>query len=284
MTRAKPSDRETLTPADAKAWLRSAPFPGYPALVLHGLIVLAANAYVFRLLISGQLPPAGLILLVAIEFLGLMVLLRLLGAAVPPSDWFEAPKPLRAQLPIFAFLPFWCGGAYSLTLVVIDGWGDMLVYFREPQVWFDTGLVWALAISFGLALCGGLNDWLRYRRLGPPYIPSAASDTLARLLTLIFGGIPFAMPFFIVAFGGIKAVEWVFKRAKRDLNQSVLGAVAFIACAYGGFAIVGLLIGAGVDGWSIGFVLAKLLAELALVAIPLVMREVASEDVQPAKP
>ena len=50
----------------------------------------------------------------------------------------------------------------------------------------------------------------------------------ARYLTLIFGGIPFAMPFFVVVIGGFKAIEFLMRRARVAPGQSVLGALAMI--------------------------------------------------------
>jgi tetrahydromethanopterin S-methyltransferase subunit F len=50
-----------------------------------------------------------------------------------------------------------------------------------------------------------------------------------------------------------------------------------IVVAHAGFALVSLLIASGVAGWAIGYVLAKLIAELMVAAIPLVMAKVARD-------
>lgn len=270
------SDGDTLTRADAQAWLRQFPFPGWAALGLHALSVLAGNGVVLWLLQSGRLPGAGLILLVVLEFILLMVLARLLAWPVPHAQWFEPPQPWRKVLPLFAFLAVWAGGAYAITLVMIDGWGDFLAFFRDPSAWHRTGLGWALGITATLAVVGGLGDLLRWKRRGPPYMSSLSMDTMARLLTLIFGAIPFAVPFFVVGLGGIKGVEYLAKRARVDPGQSLLAGVAALAVAAVAFQLVGWLIASGVTGWALGYVLAKCLSELLVVAVPLVMREAAA--------
>lgn len=272
----KASGGDTLTREDARAWLRHFPFPGWPALGLHALAVLAGNGVVLWLLQSGRLPGAGLILLVVLEFILLLVLSRLLAWPVPRAQWFEPPQPWRKVLPLFAFLAVWAGGAYSITLVMIVGWADFLAYFRDPAAWHRTGLAWALGITALLAVVGGIGDLLRWRRLGPPYLSSLSMDTLARLLTLVFGAIPFAVPFFVVGLGGVKGVEYLAKRARVAPQQSLIVALAALAVAAIAFQVVGWLVASGVTGWALGYVLAKCLSELLVVAVPLVMREAAA--------
>jgi hypothetical protein len=271
----KSNSDSQLTRADAEAWLRQFPFRGWFALGLQALMVLASNGFVWWLLQTGRLPGAGLILLVVLEVVLLFALVRLLAVPVPIRDWFEPPRPWRETLPVLAFLVFWCAGAYGLTLVVISGWPDFLAYFRGGAPWVDTGVLYALAITAVLAVVGGVGDYLRYRRIGPPYMSSVATELMARMLTLIFGAIPFAMPFFVVTLGGFKGVEWIVGRARGAPGAALAGAAAMIAVGLGGFALIDWLIAGGTSGWAIGYVLAKTVSELLVVAIPLVMREVA---------
>ncbi len=101
---------------------------------------------------------------------------------------------------------------------------------------------------------------------------------MARWLTLTLGGIPFAMPFFAVSIGGYKCIKFIAKKAKLAPEQSVLVAVAMLTVAVGGFYVVNQLIVSEVAGWAIGFVFAKLIAEVLIACIPLVMSEVARSD------
>ncbi len=269
-------DGPTLTRADAQAWLRQFPFRGWFALGLQALSVLASNGLVLWLLQTGRLGGPGLIVLVASEALLLIVLSRLMALPVPLAHWQEPPKPWREIAAPLGFLLFWCAGAYGLTLLVIDGWAEFLAYLTRPAQWLDSGVLYALAVTTVFALVGGLRDLQRYRRIGPPYMSSMAVDVMARVLTLIFGGIPFAMPFFTVAIGGLKGIEWVVNHARAAPAGAGLAIAAMFGVGYLGFAVVAWLVAGGTGGWAIGFVLAKTIAELLMLAIPLAMREVAA--------
>lgn len=273
----KAAGGEQLTREDAQAWQRHFPFPGWGALAFQALVVLAGNGLVLWLLATGRLPGAGLILLVVVEFALLMALANLAALPVPRAHRFEPPKPWREQLFLLGFLVVWAGGAYSLTLVMIDGWADFLAYFRDPRHWHATGVSWALGVTTVLALCTGLGDWLRYRAKGPPFMPALGLDVMSRLLTLIFGAIPFAVPIFSVflgvAKGGESAVAAV--RAQRPGRAAAIAGLVLCGVALLGAMFV-VLDRAGVHGWAIGYVMAKCAAELMVVAIPIVMREAAA--------
>lgn len=271
----KASGGEQLTREDARAWQRHFPFPGWGALAFQALVVLAGNALVLWLLASGRLPGAGLILLVVLEFALLFVFAHLAALPVPRAHRFEPPKPWREQLFLMGFLAVWAGGAYSLTLLMIQGWGDFLAYFRDASRWHATGLSWALGVTAVLALCTALGDWLRYRAKGPPFMPALGLDVMSRLLTLVFGAIPFAVPIFTVFLGGVKLTEWVAARAKQDSWLALAAPLAALGMGLAVYALVEWLLGAGVGGWAIGYVLAKCVSELLVVAIPIVMREAA---------
>ncbi len=270
------SSNDTLTRADAQTYLKQFPFTGYLPWALHLLPVVASNGYVLWLMLQGRLSGPGLILIVVIETVLLTVLARLAALPIPRADWLEQPKPLKETLPLLLFLIVWCSGAYGITLLMIDGWPEMLRFTREPSIWIDSGVAWAIGITTLLALLTMVGDWTRYRRHGAPYIAALSHDVMARMLTLIFGAIPFAMPFFVVTIGGFKAVEWIAKRARHDPAHSALAGLAMLGVGWGGFLLVGQLIAIGTHGWAIGYLLAKLVSELMVAAIPLVMHIVAS--------
>jgi hypothetical protein len=160
---------------------------------------------------------------------------------------------------------------------MLDGVADFVALLRSQRAWIDAGLHWPLLVTLVPGLAHAFGDDAHYRRHGAPFLSTVTHDAIARYLTLIFGGIPFAMPFFVVVIGGFKAVEFLLRRARVAPGQSALGALAMIAIGYGGFALVGLLIANGVAGWAIGYILAKLAAELMVAAIPLVMAKVARD-------
>jgi len=268
---------DTLTRADALAYLKQFPFHGPLAFGLSLLPVLASNGYLLWLMLQERLSGPGLILIVVIETVMLTLLARLSAVPIPRRDWMDQPKPWSQILPVLVFLLIWCSGAYGMTLLFIGGWTEMLGYFRHGHVWFDSGVAYALALTLGLAIFPMLSDWQRYRRIGPPFMASLGHDAMARLLTLIFGGIPFAMPFFVVVIGGFKLIEWIVLRAKSAPGTSALAAACMLACAVSGFLLVEQLIRTEAHAWAIGYMLAKLVSELMVASIPLVMH-VASKD------
>ena len=268
---------ETLTREDALGYLRRFPDQGWLGPSTGFASVIAGNALVLLFLLDGRLRAAHLVALVMAETLLLTAIAWAQYRFVPQRDWSEQPKPLRERIPVFVFLLVWLAGAYGITLLMLGQVSDFAALLRSREPWVDAGLQWPLLVTLVMALAHAFADDAHYRRHGGPFLSSVSHDAIARYLTLIFGGIPFAMPFFIVVFGGIKAIEFLLRRARVAPGQSALGVVAMVAVGYGGFALVGLLIGNGVAGWAIGYVLAKLLSELAVAAIPLVMAKVARD-------
>ena len=267
---------DTLTREDALTYLRRFPDRGVPGFAFDLALVLASNGVVAWLLAHGRLAPAHLVALVAAEAALLVAIAALAARAVPVRDWSEPPKPWRERWPVLVFALCWLGFAYALTVTLIGGWPDLLA-LRRPGAWREAGLHWPLAATMLLALVHAYGDLAHYRRHGAPYLSTTSHDALARWMTLLFGAIPFAVPFFVVAIGGIKLVERVLKRLRVEPGPSMLTAALMIGCGYAGFAVIGWLASSGVSGWAIGYVLAKTLSEAAVAAIPLVMRQVANE-------
>ena len=266
---------DKLTRADALQYLQRFPEQGRLAVAINLGFVVAGNALLFWLLWSGRLRAAHLVVLVLAEAALLFALGWLQQRLVPARDWPEPPKPARERAGTAAFLLVWIAGAYGMTLLMVDGYGDLRELFVSTRAWREAGLHWAFAYTIGLALFHFAGDLVYYKAHGGKFLSNLSHDTLARLLTLILGGIPFAMPFFVAVFGGLKGVEFVAKKARVAPEKSALAGVAMIAVAFGSFALVGRLIDSGVAGWAIGFVFAKLLAELMVACVPLVMRHVA---------
>lgn len=265
----------TLTRDDALQYLRRFPEQGRWAVGLNLLFVLAGNALVFWLLWSGRLRAAHLIVLVLVEAALLVGLGWLQLRLVPKEDWSEPPKPAKERAGTLLFLLVWIGGAYGMSLLMVEGYDDLRMLLSSPQAWIDARLHWALGYTVLLALVHFAGDLAYYRTHGGKFLSNLSHDTLARVLTLVLGGIPFAMPFFAAVLGGLKAVEWIAKQAKVAPEQSVLAGIAMIAVAWASFALVGWLMESGVAGWAVGFVFAKLLSELMVACVPLVMRHVA---------
>jgi hypothetical protein len=266
---------QSLTREDALQYLRRFPEQGRLAVAINLGLVLAGNALVFWLLWSGQLRAAHLIVLVLLETLLLLALGWLQLRIVPQRDWSEPPKPARERVGPLVFLAVWIGGAYGLTLVMVHGYGDLRALATSPQAWIDAKLHWPLLYTAGLALLHFFSDLAYYRTHGGKFLAVLSHDTMARVLTLILGGIPFAMPFFAAVGLGVKGIEFVAKKAKVAPAQSALASAAMLGVAGGSFALVSWLMSSGTAGWAIGFVFAKLIAEAMVALVPLVMGHVA---------
>lgn len=266
---------KTLSREDALQYLQRFPEQGRLAVAINLAFVLAGNALVFWLLWSGLLRAAHLIVLVMVETALLFALGWWLQRQVPVKDWDAPPKPKRERWSVGIFMLFWLGGAYGMTLLMVQGYGDLLALLSSPRAWIDAGLIWPLAYTAVLAIAHAGLDLAHYRRHGGTFHSTLAHDTMSRVLTLVLGGIPFAMPFFAAVLLGVKGVEFVAKKAKVAPEQSALAGLAMLAVASGSFALVSWLIGSGVTGWAVGFVFAKLISEVMVACVPLVMGHVA---------
>ncbi|HVF33836.1 MAG TPA: hypothetical protein VND91_00765, partial [Candidatus Saccharimonadia bacterium] len=253
------------------------PAQGYATVAFNLALVLASNGVVLWLLLSGRLRSAHLIMLVIVETLLLIAIARGAQRLVPRRDLSEQPKPWREVRGVLAFALCWIGFAYALTLVVVQGWGDFIALLRSRSAWTQAGLHWPLLLTLATALVHAAGDLSHYRRHGGPFLSSVSHDAMARYLTLLLGGIPFAMPFFAVAIGGFKGIELLQKRFRAAPATSVLWVLATIAIAFASFGMISLLVASGVNGWAIGYVFAKLIAEACVACIPLVMAHVARE-------
>lgn len=270
------SDRsDTLTREDALVYLRRFPSQGVAAVAVNVALVLAGNAVVLWLLVSGRLRAGHLIALVMAETVLLVAIAWIQQRLVPKSDWLEKPKRWREKGPLLAFVFVWISFAYGMTLVVIQGYRDFLDLLISRDAWIQAGLQWPLLYTLVLALVHAVGDLHHYRSRGGPFLSTVSHDAMARYLTLLLGGIPFAMPFFAVAIGGFKGVEYVSRQARVSPEKSLLAGGAMLLVAGASFALVSLLISSGVAGWAIGFVFAKLIAEILVACIPLVMSHVA---------
>ncbi|HET9485162.1 MAG TPA: hypothetical protein VFO79_14470 [Xanthomonadales bacterium] len=269
------NDANTLTREDALSYLRRFPSQGKAVVAANLALVCSTNGVVFWLLMTDRLRSAHLIVLVVVEALLLVAIARASAARVPRRDWSEQPRPWRERAPVLAFALAWLGFAYGLTLLYVQGYADLFALLRSPAAWTAAGLHWPLLLTLATALVHASGDVAHYRRHGGPFLSSVSHDAMARWLTLLLGGIPFAMPFFAVAIGGFKGVEWLLERARVKPHESVLGAIAMLGVAWGSFALIGVLVSGGVAGWAIGYVFAKLIAELAVACVPLVMAHVA---------
>ena len=275
------SEQTSLTRDEAQAWLKRFPAHGWGTFALNAASLVAGNGLVLWMMLTGRVRGAHLIALTFAEAIVLAALAWIVHLCVPRSAWSDQPKPWKERLGLFAFLAVWLGGAYSVSLLMIEGWPDFLALLRSPQPWIDARLHWALGITTLLGIVHAVGDVAHWRSHGGRMLSTVSNDAGARVLTLILGGIPFAMPFFAVSIGAFKGIEFVAKKFGAHPEQSVVVGLLMLAAAYGAFMLVDSLIASGVAGWAIGFVLARLIAETLIAAIPLAMSYAARDPALP---
>lgn len=272
----------SLARDEAQAWLKRFPAHGWGTFALNAASLLAGNGLVLWMMLTGRVRGAHLIALTFAEAIVLAALAWIVHLCVPRSAWTDAPKSWQERLGMFAFLLVWLGGAYSVSLLMIEGWPDFLALLRSPQPWIDSKLLWALGITTLVGVVHAVGDVAHWRAHGGQMLSTVSNDAGARVLTLILGGIPFAMPFFAASIGAFKGIEFVAKKFGAHPQQSVVVGLLMLAAAYGAIMLVGGLVTAGVAGWAIGFVLARLIAETLIAAIPLAMSHAARDPRLPA--
>ena len=256
---------------------------------------LAGNALVVWLVASGRMTPFELVVLVAIEALLLIGLAWLQSRAVPPEAVERNPMPLRERLGTFAFLLVWLGGVYAFVFFgFVPSGAEMLAALRDPLGFLaGSSLKWPLLITLVTAAVDALQDHAHFRRHGGKFLSTPGFQGAARMLTLILGGIPFAVPFFGAVIGLKLAVEKIHARLtqgprnpqRKALVTSVL-AVTVLALVWGAGAAVDridLALQRGVAWWALCYGAAKFVSELFIVCLPLIATKAHAEDEAKAK-
>ena len=243
---------------------------------------LCGNGLVVWLVLSGRMTPFELVLLVAIEALLLVAIAWLQKRMVPAAAIEPDPMTRRDRLQTLGLLLVWLAGVYAFTLFGIVPSGDeMLGLLRDP-VGFVSGsaLTWPLLITLGMAAIDALQDHAHFRRHGGLFFSTPGLQASARMLTLILGGIPFAIPFFAGAIGLKLGVERVHAWLTRGEDPGLRRALT--ALVLGGLVLVLILalptladrIDAALEGdagwWALGYGLAKFVSELFIVCLPLI--------------
>jgi hypothetical protein len=255
---------------------------------------LFGNALVVWLVASGRMTPFELVLLVAIEALLLIGIAWLQSRLVPPEAIERNPMPWRERLGTLAFMLVWLGGVYSFVFFgMVPSGAEMLAALRDPFAFLaGSTLKWPLLITLVTALVDALQDAAHFRRHGGMFLSTPGFQGAARLLTLVLGGIPFAVPFFGAVIGLKLAVEKIHARLTRDARRPnrnalvvtllVLAVVALIWGVAAGIDRIDLALQRGVAWWALCYGAAKFVSELFIVSLPLIATKAKAEDEQKA--
>lgn len=251
-------------------------------LVRPACSVILANFLTARALLRGEMRPWELALLVALEAAAFSAIAWVQTLTVPKEarpDADDAKTPLGQRLGTLVFGLFWIVAVYG----IIFGF-----YLREMPDWralaaapfaflAGSAIRWPLAVSIGGALLDAVADRQFWKHRGGIFISTPGFTGLARWLTLILGGIPFFVPFAVGA-GLIAAVAKALERRFKTTPTTVWPLLAFPVLGLALFWGMGWLIRAGAVGWTIGYVAAKLGAELLVLGVPLLAEHAGREE------
>lgn len=250
---------------------------------------LAGNGVVAWLVITGRMTPFELVLLVAIEALLLIGVAWLQKRSVPPEAIEPDGMTRKDRLTTLGFMLFWLAGVYSFVFLgFVPSGAEILGALRDPIGFFAASTIkWPLLITLVLALIDALQDHRHFRRHGGMFFSTPGLQGAARALTLILGGIPFAVPFFAVVIGLKLGVERLHGWLTRGVASPSWK--AFITTLMGG-ALLGLVLGgvalaehidraltSGVAWWALCYGAAKFVSELFIACLPLIATKAKAE-------
>ena len=275
--------------------LRRYPLASRCGLALQIGGTLAGNGLVVLLVASGRMTPFELVLLVAIEALLLIGIAWLQKKSVPPEALDPDPTTPKDRLQTLGFLLFWLAGVYSFVLFgMVPSADEMLAALRDPLAFLaGSTLKWPLLVTLATAAVDALQDQMHFRRHGGKFLSTPGFQGAARLLTLVLGGIPFAVPFFAAVIGIKLGVEKAHARwAGRDRtgNRHAIVAtglaLAVLPLAWLGMHAVGYIeraLASGVAWWALCYGAAKFASELFIVCLPLIASKARDEEREKAR-
>lgn len=251
---------------------------GSPAGLLYQLaVVLAANGMTLRLLVTGRMRPAELVVLVALEAVLLSAIAWLQIQRVPASARLDDEKtPILARLGTLAFGLFWLAVVYGFALgdsfeklVQDDGWPSAAAFLQS-------GMQWPLALCLLGAFIDAFRDWEHWCDRGGHFISTPGFNAVARWLTLYLGGIPFLVPMAVVA----KLIVTLFERPGQRRAGGSPNPLMILLLLGGVFGLMLWLLNSGISGWAVGFCSAKVVSEVFLICMPLIATKARAEEAE----
>ena len=273
--------------AEWDALARRYPLGSRGDLVRQLALTVVSNVVVAHLLITRQMLPFHLVVLVALEALLLSVIAFVQHRFVPRSAIMESPEKQSIGQRIFTlgFGLFWLFAVYGLVLSFLAPSGDAVRDFvRDPLAGLIAArLHWPLAITAGSAVWDAVRDHLHWQQEQAPhggyFVSTPGFNAIARWLTLFLGGIPYLMPLAIVVFGLSKLIQRLGKKAAAA-NQTNVKWALLVAPLLGLalFGTMSTLLRAGLAGWAIGYTVAKIASEVLIVFMPWIATQAKAEE------
>ena len=238
-------------------------------------VVGIGNAVVVRMVVTGQLAPWELVLLVGLEAFLLTAVAWAQARMVPRSALMDEPVPLAQRLGTLGFGLFWLAAVYTIILGVYLREGrELLDALAAPWETLRRSAVrWPLAISVVAAAADAVADWRHWRARGGYFLSTPGFNAGARWLTLFFGGIPFFVPMAALAWTVVTFVQRLVRDPRSPLTLVVIPLLALAV-----FGPLAWMLRAGVLAWAVGYTSAKLVSEGFILCLPLIARRARDEE------
>jgi len=274
-------NRSAQDEAHLAALLQRVP-PGRPLnLLFDSSSLLIGNGLVLYYLLRGAMTAFELVVLVVLEAGLLAVLCRVQRLLVPRAARITSSStPLGALRTLLVGLG-WLGLSYGLVFHMVFDVVPELGVLRADPIGFvlQPQILWPLLLTLAAAVLDMVGDQQHFLSHGGPFISTVEFSGMARLLTLFFGAIPFFVPMValvVAVAGGLKWLQHERLSGGQTLSPGTLlllaALLALLPLLIGGTIVV--LFKAGVAGWAVGYVAAKLASEALVVALPLVLARI----------
>ncbi|HXU30451.1 MAG TPA: hypothetical protein VN851_07745 [Thermoanaerobaculia bacterium] len=230
----------------------------------QALAVLAGNAVVAYLLAVHRIQPLHLVLFVGLEGILLSLVATAQFLSVPrsaaPTDVGRRPGNWIGAMVLGFFGLIVLNGA--LIGSIPHGGQELREFLSHPLGPFHLyQLLGPLSITLAAALADTLRDSRYFARHPRRYVSTPALSAQARLTTLLLGMAPGAILVVAILYGGRK----YFRRREKRPAGNIAWMTFFVVLVAG---LVILRSKTGLAGWAIGYIAAKVTAELFFVFLP----------------
>jgi hypothetical protein len=260
---------------EERSFLARYPRPSLMAWVMVLLSILVGNTYLYWLIANGALTVTGLVLLVMVEAILLGVMAQIQLARIPTA---HRPEPAQRFDHAGQAVGVWSvaiavfGGVYWMWIFMIGELPVLQAYLRSPQIWMDSGILVALAITVTLGLAGAVGDAQHYRRHGKAFVSTLAIESSGRRVLLCFGAMMIALPLMTVFFGILGGLHWLSKRPwVGTLSNTTFATLALAALGIflGSFFLLAHAVDTSKLGLAGVYLLNKVIAESLFALLPM---------------